>query len=85
MWGAVLGSFLARPWGLRVAAIVLGALAVLLFLINLRRGGERAGRAAERLDRLERANAMQRKMLEAAARRPRNRNELVDRLRDGGF
>jgi DNA replication protein DnaC len=28
---------------------------------------------------------LQRQILEAAARRPRDRDELVDRLRDGGF
>jgi hypothetical protein len=61
------------------------ALAVLLFLLTLRRSGERAGRLAERLDTREKANGVQRKMLEAAARRPRNRDELVDRLRDGRF
>jgi hypothetical protein len=47
--------------------------------------GERSGRAAERINMLERTNAIQRQMLDAAARRPRDRNELVDRLRDGGF
>ena len=61
------------------------AFAILLFLLALRRSGERAGRLAERLDTREKANEVQRRMLEAAARRPRNRNELVDRPRDGGF
>jgi len=61
------------------------ALAILLFLLALRRSGERAGRLAERLDTREKANEVQRAMLEAAARRPRNRDELIDRLRDGGF
>jgi hypothetical protein len=61
------------------------ALAILLFLLAMRRSGERAGRLAERLDTREKANEIQRRMLEAAARRPRNRDELVDRLRDGGF
>ena len=40
---------------------------------------------AERLESTEKANEIQRRMLEAAARRPRDRDELVDRLRDGGF
>ena len=61
------------------------ALAIVLFLLALRHSGERAGRLAERLDTREKANEVQRKMLEAAARRPRSRDELVDRLRDGGF
>nr|WP_263620211.1 hypothetical protein [Salipiger thiooxidans] len=61
------------------------AFAILLFLLALRRSGELVGRLAERLETKETTNAIQRRMLEAAARRPRNRHELVDRLRDGGF
>ena len=67
---------------LRYGAI---ALAVLLFLLALRRSGERAGRLAERLEIMEKTHDAQRRMLEATARRPRNRDELVDRLRDGRF
>ena len=67
---------------LRYGAI---ALAVLLFLLTLRRSGERVGRIAVRLETTEKANETQRRMLEAAARRPRNRGELVERLRDGRF
>ncbi len=59
--------------------------AVLLFLLNLRRAGERAGRHAERLNQMERQNDIQRRMLEASSTRPRNRDELADRLRDGRF
>ncbi|WP_290557511.1 hypothetical protein [Aestuariivita sp.] len=75
----------ASPWvrvALRYAATVL---AVLLFLLALRRSGERAGHLAERLETMEKANDVQRQMLEAAARRPRDRNELAERLRDGRF
>ena len=61
------------------------ALAVLLFLLSLRRSGERAGRMAERLETMEKAHDVQRRMLEAAARRPRSRNDLAERLRDGRF
>ncbi|WP_235857923.1 hypothetical protein [Marimonas lutisalis] len=61
------------------------ALAILLFLLALRRSGERAGRLSEKLENMEKANDLQRRMLEAAARRPRDRGELVDRLRGGGF
>nr|WP_233155152.1 hypothetical protein [Ruegeria pomeroyi] len=67
---------------LRYGAI---ALAVLLFLLSLRRSGERAGRLAERLQTTEKTNEIQRRMLEAAARRPRDRNELAERLRNGRF
>jgi len=83
--GGLLTVIAASPLGraaLRYGAI---ALAVLLFLLALRRSGERAGRLAERLETTEKANEVQRRMLEAAARRPRDRNELAERLRDGRF
>ena len=60
------------------------ALTISLFLLSLRRSGERAGRLAERLKNMEKANEIQSRMLEAA-RRPRNRDELAQRLRDGQF
>lgn len=65
--------------------LILTAAAILLFLLNLRRAGERAGRAAEQLDARERNNAIHRQMLDAAARRPHDRDALVERLRDGRF
>jgi LacI family transcriptional regulator len=52
MWGTLLAGILARPWARRVAAIALVALTIALFILNLRRQGERVGRAAERLDQL---------------------------------
>ena len=85
MIAALLTGIAASPWvrvALRYAATVL---AVLLFLLSLRRSGERAGRLAERLETTEKANDVQRRMLEAAARRPRDRDELADRLREGRF
>ena len=85
MIASILGGIVATPWArtaLRYCAI---ALTMFLFLLSIRRAGERVGRIAERLEATEKANDIQRRMLEAAARRPRNRDELVDRLRDGGF
>ena len=85
MIAALLTGFAASPWtraALRYGAV---ALAVLLFLLALRRSGERTGRLAERLETTEKANGVQRQMLEAAVRRPRDRNELAERLRDGRF
>ncbi|RDC67766.1 hypothetical protein DLJ49_20655 [Rhodovulum sp. 12E13] len=85
MISGLLAGIATRPWmraALRYGAI---ALAVLLFLLALRRSGERAGRLAERLETTEKVNDVQRQMLEAAARRPRDRNELAERLRDGRF
>jgi hypothetical protein len=81
----MLVGLLARPWARRVVGLALVALAVALLLMNLRRLGERAGRAAERIEHLERTNAIQRQMLDAAARRPRDRDALVERLRGGRF
>ncbi|MBL1435857.1 MAG: hypothetical protein COB08_006625 [Rhodobacteraceae bacterium] len=68
----------ARKWGTI-------ALTILLFLMSLRRSGERAGQLTERLENQGNANEIQRRMLEAGTRRPRNRSELVDSLRDGKF
>jgi len=85
MIGVLFGGVFASPWAriaLRYGAV---ALAILLFLLSIRRAGERVGRLAERLESTEKANEIQRRMLEAAARRPRNRDELVDRLRRGRF
>ena len=85
MIATLLGAIAVSPWmraALRYGAI---AVAVILFLLSLRRSGERAGRLAERLETSEKTNDVQRQMLDAAARRPRDRNELADRLRDGHF
>lgn len=81
----LLGGIAASPWmraALRYGAI---ALAVLLFLLSLRQSGERAGRLAERLVTTEKINDAQRRMLAAATRRPRDRDELAERLRNGRF
>lgn len=78
-------NIIAPQWIRRVAAMCLMVLASALFLLNLRRQGERAGRAAERLTNLEHINHAQHEMLDAAADRPRSRDDLLDRLRKGGF
>jgi hypothetical protein len=85
MWGSLLAGIFARPWARRAAGFALAALTITLFILNLRRTAERAGRAAERLETLERSDAIHRQMLGAAARRPRSRNALLDRLRNSGF
>jgi hypothetical protein len=61
------------------------AAAILLLLLACRRSGERLGRLLEQLEASERTNDVQQDMLEAAARRPRDRGELAERLRDGKF
>ena len=85
MIGGLLTGIATSPWmraALRYGAI---ALAVLLFLFALRRSGERTGRLAERLETTEKINDVQRRILDAATRRPRDRDELAERLRDGRF
>jgi len=85
MIATLLGGIAASSWAralLRYGAI---ALAIVLFLLALRRSGERAGRLVERLETTEKINDVQRQMLDAAARRPRDRDELADRLRNGRF
>ncbi|MEZ5885250.1 MAG: hypothetical protein R3D53_15790 [Paracoccaceae bacterium] len=69
----------------KALGVILAAAVILLFLLNLRRAGERAGRAAERLDARERNDAIHRQMLDAATRRPADRDALAKRLRDGRF
>ena len=81
----MIGWVLTHGPARKALGLILIAAAILLFLLNLRRAGERAGRAAERLDARERNDAIHRQMLDAAARRPHDRVSLADRLRDGRF
>ena len=79
LWSAIKSGVL---W--LVAAIV--ALAVLLF--GARRSGRDAERAARIEDDLERANEIDQirdEQLDAAANRPRDRDELKRRMRNGEF
>ena len=69
----------------KALGLLLAALTITLFLLNLRRAGERAGRLAERLSTSERTHEIQRQMLLAASRRPRGRDDLAQRMRDGRF
>jgi predicted PurR-regulated permease PerM len=85
MIGGLVASLVGSAWARATLRYVVTVFAILLFLLTLRRSGERVGRLAERLETREKVNEVQRTMLEAAARGPRNRDELVDRLRDGGF
>lgn len=65
MIATLLSGITASPWAqvaVRYGAI---ALAVLLFLLSIRRAGERTGRLVERLETMKNANDVQRRMLEA--------------------
>ena len=80
-----LGTILASGPARKALGVALAAITITLFLLNLRRAGERTGRLAERLQSAEKANEIQRQMLDAASRRPRDRNALAQRMRDGRF
>ncbi len=81
----MIGWLLTHGPARKALGLILAAAAILLFLLNLRRAGERAGRAAERFDARERNDAIHREMLDAAARRPSDRDALAERLRDRRF
>ena len=83
--GALLTWFTGSRFALAVGKWMAIALTISLFLLSLRRSAERAGRLAERLENMEKANEIQRRMLEATSRRPHDRDELAKRLRDGRF
>ncbi len=85
MMGALIAWFTGSRFALALGKWAAIGLTVSLFLLSLRRSGERAGRLAERLKNREKANEIQHRMLDAAARRPRNRDELARRLQDGKF
>ena len=85
MIGGLLTGIAMSPWMRAALRYGLVAVVVLLFLLALRRSGERTGRLAERLETTEKINDVQRRMLDAATRRPRERGELAERLRDGSF
>lgn len=69
----------------KALGMLLIALTIALFLLNLRRAGERAGRLAERIATSEQNLDIQRQMLDAASRRPADRDAIADRLRDGQY
>jgi predicted Zn-dependent peptidase len=83
--GALIAWFSGSRLTLTVGKWAAIALTISLFLLSLRRSGERAGRLAERIENRKKANEIQRQMLEATSRRPRDRDELAQRLRDGEF
>jgi len=78
---AILTSGPAR----KALGLLLAIITIALFLLNLRGAGERAGRLAERLSTTERTHEIQRQMLEAASRRPADRDALAQRMRNSTF
>ncbi len=85
MIGGLVAALAGSAWVRAALRYGVTAIAILLFLLALRRSGERTGRLAQRLETMEKSRDSQRRMLEAAARRPRSRGDLAERLRDGRF
>lgn len=77
---ALIGRLLA-PYALKLAGLfaIIGAVTAILI------GARQAGRNAERVERMRRTIEVQRDQLDAASRRPRDRDELARRMRDGSF
>ena len=69
MVGGPVASLAGSAWARAALRYGVTAIAILLFLLALRRSGERAGRLAERLKTMEQTHDTQRRMLEAVARR----------------
>jgi Flp pilus assembly protein TadB len=79
----LVATFAGSAWARGALRYGLIACAILLSLLARRRSCERADRHAEQLETMERTLEAQQPMLEAAARRPRSRNDLAERRRDG--
>ena len=79
MWAIVQGWLTKNVLALLGYAAAAAAVAAVLL------GARQAGRNAERVDRMRKTIEVQREQLEAATRRPRDRDELAGRLRDGRF
>ncbi len=77
---ALVGRLLA-PYALKLAGLfaIIGAVTAILL------GARQAGRNAERVERTRRTIEVQHEQLDAASRRPRDRDELARRMRDGSF
>lgn len=77
---AILGRLLA-PYALKLAGLfaIIGAVVAILL------GARQAGRNAERVERMRRTIEVQHDQLDAASRRPRDRDDLARRMRDGSF
>ena len=73
-------QFLA-PFSIRIMAFAAIIVAIILTLL----GARNSGRNAERVDQLRKLLEIERDQLEAANRRPRDRDELIERMRDGSF
>ncbi len=85
MIGGLLTGIAGSAWARTALRYGVTTLAILLLLLSMRRSGERAGRPAEQLETMEKTHDTQRRMLEAATRRPHSRDDLAERGRNGKF
>lgn len=79
MWVIVQG------WLTKNVLALLGYVAAAAAVAAVLLGARQAGRNAERADRMKKTIEVQRDQLEAATRRPRDRDDLTRRMRDGTF
>jgi len=79
MWAIIQGWLTKKVLALLGYAAAAAAVAAVLL------GARLAGRNAERVDRMRKTIEVQRDQLEAATRRPRDRDDLTRRMRDGTF
>ena len=82
---AVITAILTSGPTRKALGLLLATTTIALFLLNLRRAGERSGRLAERFATTEKTNEIQHQMLDAASRRPPDRDALAQRMRNGQF
>jgi hypothetical protein len=76
---------LIQPWLIRNALALLGWLAAAGAVLAVLAGARQSGRNAERVQIMRKTVEVQHEQLEAASRRPRDRDELARRMRDGSF
>ena len=84
MMGWIMATLAIGP-ARKALGLLLAITTIALFLLNLRRAGERSGRLAERFATTEKTNEIHRQMLDAASRRPPDRDALAQRMRNGQF
>lgn len=83
-----MGAWLMKRVGTPALYWLALAGAVLLVLMGARNAGRNAQRAEHLRQRIEEKDvihAVKDAQLEAAARRPRTRDDLIDRMQDGSF
>jgi len=79
MWAILQG------WLTKNILTLLGYAAAAAAIAAVLLGARQAGRNAERVDRMRKTIEVQRDQLEAATRRPRDRDDLTRRMRDGTY